>query len=196
MISIRNSAQWRLTALAVLVPIAAVAVLLIWQDYDARRSAMITNLELKSAQINAQLEDFVNTAEASTSALSTLITSVNPDLVTTSPSTPGTLATADDLLLTFLEQNSQFTEVSVVDSSGNTLAASHEFTTGPRQDYVKFLGTPTSSSHFAVSDVFIPAGDGAPYVLFSCPFPPDFGSDTYIIARSSLTTISSAMEMS
>jgi hypothetical protein len=83
---------------------------------------------LKSAQINAQLEDFVNTTEASTSALSTLITNVNPDLVTTSPSAPGTLAKADDLLLTFLEQNSQFTEVSVVDSTGTTLAASHTFT--------------------------------------------------------------------
>jgi len=157
---------------------------------------MITNLELKSAQINAQLEDFVNTTEASTSALSTLIISVNPDLVTTSPSTPGTLAKADELLLTFLDQNSQFTEVSVVDSSGNTLASSHEFTTGPRQDYVKFFGVPTSSSHFAVSDVFVPAGDGTPYVLFSCPFPEHFGSDTYVIARSSLTTISSAMDMS
>jgi hypothetical protein len=83
---------------------------------------------LKSAQINAQLEDFVNTTEASTSALSTLITNVNPDLVTTSPSAPGTLAKADDLLLTFLEQNSQFTEVSVVDSTGTTLAASHTLT--------------------------------------------------------------------
>lgn len=61
MSGIRNSTQWRLMALAVLVPIAAVAVFLIWQDYQARRAATLTNLELKSAQINAQLEDFVNT---------------------------------------------------------------------------------------------------------------------------------------
>ncbi len=61
MSGIRNSTQWRLMALAVLVPIAAVAVFLIWQDYQARRAATLTNLELKPAQINAQLEEFVNT---------------------------------------------------------------------------------------------------------------------------------------
>jgi len=44
MISIRNSAQWRLSALAVLIPITAVTVFLIWQDYDARRSATNTTL--------------------------------------------------------------------------------------------------------------------------------------------------------
>ena len=91
MSGIRASAQWRLMALSVLVPIAAVAVFLIWQDYQARRTATLTNLELKSAQINAQLEDFVNTAEASTSALATLITSVSPGLANASPVSAGTL---------------------------------------------------------------------------------------------------------
>jgi hypothetical protein len=33
MSGIRNSAQWRLMALAVLVPIAAIAVFLLWQYY-------------------------------------------------------------------------------------------------------------------------------------------------------------------
>jgi|TARA_B110000263_G_scaffold160080_1_gene139165 hypothetical protein len=40
-------------ALTVQVPIAAVAVFLIWQDYQTRQTSMFTNPELKSAQINA-----------------------------------------------------------------------------------------------------------------------------------------------
>jgi len=192
MSGIRASAQWRLMALSVLVPIAAVAVFLIWQDYQARRTATLTNLELKSAQINAQLEDFVNTAEAATSALATLITNVKPGLANTSPVSAGTLTPPDELLLGFLSRNPQFAGVSVVDSAGNTLASSRQFTSGIRPDYAGFLGSQGAGDTFAVSDVFVPAGENQPYALFSYPI----GLESYVIAQSSLSTISGALDMS
>jgi signal transduction histidine kinase len=179
-------------ALAVLVPIAAVAVFLIWQDYQARRTAMLTNLELKSAQINAQLEDFVNPAEASTSALATLITSVRPGLADTPPVSAGTRTAQDDLLLGFLTRNPQFSDVSVVDKSGNPLASSRPFTSGIRSDYAVFLGTQDAGDTFAVSDVFVPAGESQPYALFSYPI----GVEAYVIAQSPLSKISGALDMS
>ena len=159
MSGIRASAQWRLMAISVLVPIAAVAVFLISQDYQARRTATLTNLELKSAQINAQLEDFVNTAEAATSALATFITNVRPGLANTSPVSAGTLTPPDELLLGFLSRNPQFAGVSVVDSAGNTLASSRQFTSGIRPDYAGFLGSQGAGDTFAVSDVFVLAGE-------------------------------------
>ncbi|MBT3942640.1 MAG: PAS domain-containing protein [Chloroflexi bacterium] len=196
MTSIRNSAQWRLVALAVLLPIAAVAVLLIWQDYQARRSSIITNLELKSAQINAQLEDFVNTSEASTGSLATLISSVSPDITESAPKAAGTLTQANELLVEYLARNPQFTEVAVVNSAGNTLAGSRPFTTGSRSDYALLLGTHVGSGPFTVSNVFIPAGNAEPYVLFSYLLEESDEATSYVVATSLLTTISGALDMS
>ena len=56
----------RVALFALTVPIALAGVLLIWQDYDARREAIVTQVELKSAQVNAQLEDFVHRIDAAT----------------------------------------------------------------------------------------------------------------------------------
>lgn len=196
MSGIKNSAQWRLTALAVLLPIAAVAVLLVWQDYRARRSSIITNLELKSVQINAQLEDFVNTAEASTGSLATLISTIRTDIPRSAPKTAGSLTPADELLVSFLARSRQFSEVAIVDTSGNTLAGSEPFTTGSRSDYVEFLGSQVETNLFAVSNVFVPAGDAEPYALFSYQLATAGEGPSYVVASSPLTTISGALDMS
>ncbi|MCH7906022.1 MAG: hypothetical protein IIB26_01195 [Chloroflexi bacterium] len=156
MTGILNIALWRMAAFAVLIPIAMVAVFLIWQDYEARRSATITNLGLKSAQINAQLEDFVNTADAATGALATLVANVNPGLVHGASLTPGVAAPADQLLLGFLSRSTQFSEAAIVDVSGKVLAASHPFVTGTRDDYREFLGSP-------------PTREDSPSQTCSCP---------------------------
>ncbi|MCH8817498.1 MAG: PAS domain-containing protein [Chloroflexi bacterium] len=196
MTGILNIALWRMAAFAVLIPIAMVAVFLIWQDYEARRSATITHLGLKSAQINAQLEDFVNTADAATGALATLVANVNPGLVHGASLTPGVVAPADQLLLGFLSRSTQFSEAAIVDVSGKVLAASHPFVTGTRDDYREFLGIASDAGGFAVSDVFVPGGEDEPYVLFSYPMPAGSGPAAYVVTRSTLGTVSGALDMS
>ena len=56
----------RLALFALTVPLAFAAIMLIWQNHNSRREAIITQVELKSAQINAQLEDFVHRIGAAT----------------------------------------------------------------------------------------------------------------------------------
>ena len=55
------AARWRLTLLVLVLPLVVVGAVFVWQDYQSRRDAITTQVSLKSAQVNAQLEDFVHT---------------------------------------------------------------------------------------------------------------------------------------
>jgi len=128
---------------------------------------------LKSAQINAQLEDFVEHLR------SVYVRPLYADNQRKSgscnhiPSAPGTLAKGDDLLLTFLEQNSQFTEVSVVDDTGTTLAASHTFTGAfvLRISGVCYPGLEVTHSAFQGARSQISTVSPVPITVTSCSMP-------------------------
>ena len=54
-------ARWRLILLTMVLPLVVISAVFIWQDYQSRRDATTTEVRLKSAQVNAQLNDFVHT---------------------------------------------------------------------------------------------------------------------------------------
>lgn len=100
---VRGNLRWRLTALSVLVPLVAVAAFLIWQDYQSRREQMMANLELKSAQINAQLEDFVNSTESVAQVFAEAFVRDRPDPERAFAATPGTTVAANPYLTELLQ---------------------------------------------------------------------------------------------
>ena len=63
--------RWRLALLVLMVPMAVAGAVLIFQDYQSRRDAIITQVNLKSSEINAQLEDLVHTVQGASGTFAT-----------------------------------------------------------------------------------------------------------------------------
>ena len=101
---VRGNLRWRLTALTVLIPLVAVAAFLIWQDYQSRREQMMVNLELKSAQVNAQLEGFVSSTESVARVFADAFVRDRPDPAITFAATPGTTVEANPYLERLLDE--------------------------------------------------------------------------------------------
>ncbi len=197
MTGLTSAARWRLTALAVLVPLAIVAALLIVQDYQARRASTITNLELKSAQINAQLEDFVNTTEGVTGLFAEVFSLHHPDLKGEFGTPTGTEVGPNSYMVDFLKQHPQYTRALVADTDGRLLASSSGFTSGaPIADRV-FLEKFRGSTDFVVSDVFVPENGAEPNAMFSNPIRDESGNvGGYLVVKSELSIISGVLDMS
>jgi len=110
----------RLALFALTVPLALAAVMLIWQDHNSRRDAIITQVELKSAQVNAQLEDFLHRIDSSTAVFaSNWTTYYGPDKLY-----PTELAAMNSSLLRLANAMPEFSAASITDSRGTVIAAS------------------------------------------------------------------------
>ena len=184
----------RLALFALTVPLALAALLLIWQDYNARRDAIITQVELKSAQINAQLEDFVHRIDAATGVYAAnWVNSYGPDASDSSE-----LATKNSSLLALADYRPEFSAASITDTRGLVLAASDSSIIGTRIGDEALFERAVAAGRFIASDVFVQeVGEAPPYAQFLQPLVWDGGPiQAFLVTKSDLSTISGSLDMS
>ena len=187
--------RWRLVLLALTVPMAVAGAVLIWQDYQARRDAITTQVSLKSSEVNAQLEDFVHTVQGASGVLAEAWVHQHSPLSYTDPVE---LDVMSSYLAKFVESRPHFSGAYIADTNG-TVRVSWELTRGPGSIGPDSLYQQArSSGQFTVSDVVVTsAEEEPPFALFVQPL--KWNSDTpeqFLVLQSELSTISAALDMS
>ena len=188
------SVRLRLSLFALTVPLALAGLLLIWQDYDARRDAIITQVELKSAQINAQLEDFVHRIDGATGVFAaSWVNNHGPN-----PANPAEAAVMNSYLSRLAEERPEFSAASITDTHGVVRAASDSSIVGARIGTDALFERARATTRLTASDVFVPDTEGAaPHALFVQPLVWDSGpTQAFLVTQSNLSTISGALDMS
>jgi PAS domain S-box-containing protein len=190
-----QAAKWRLTAIGVLIPLAIVAVALIWQDYQARREATLAQLELQSAQVNEQLESFVGKTEGISQQVASNFAIVFPSVQLSRRG----VALDDDAnayLSNIVAQSDSYDRAIVTDRDGMVLAASDRSGIGERIPAATFFEVVAGTNSFTVSNVFTPA-KASPNAMFAYPVRDELGGATaYLVLKSDLSAISSQLDMS
>ena len=192
---IGQAAKWRLTAIGVLIPLAIVAVALIWQDYQSRREATLIQLELQSAQVNTQLESFITKTEEISAQVASHFTVMFPEIQS---SRTGVVLddTANDYLLNVIAHSDSYDRAIIADREGTVIAASDRNGIGDRIPAEKFFEVVAGTNSFTVSNVFTPA-QASPNAMFAYPVRDELGGATaYLVLKSDLTAISSQLDMS
>ena len=186
-------ARLRLALFALAIPLAVTGAVLIWQDYNARHDAIITQVNLKSAQVNAQLEDFVHRADAATAVKAINWVSMHSPSVTD----PTELDMMNSYLVGFANKSPQFTEAHATDATGRVIASSDPSVIGTRVGDGGLFERARSTGVFTASDVIVPSESAFPFTLFLQPLEWDSGSpEGFLVAQSELSTISGALDMS
>ena len=190
-----QATKWRLTAIGVLIPLAVVALALIWQDYNSRREATLIQLELQSAQINEQLESFVGKTEGISQQIASHFSMVFPS-VQLSRSGVVLEDDANAYLSNIVAQNDSYSRAIVVDRDGIVLAASDRSGIGERIPAAKFFEVVAGTNSFTVSNVFT-SETAPPNAMFAYPVRDELGGPTaYLVLKSDLSAISSQLDMS
>lgn len=145
--------RWRLTSLAVLVPLALVAVFLIWQDYQSRRAHVLTNIELKSAQVTAQLEDFVNTTEVLASLFTESFVRQHPDPVAEFGVAPESGIPPNAYLQFFVREHPVYAKAHLLAPDGRVVATSGVLRPTEVVQDERFLASLLGSNAVALSKV-------------------------------------------
>jgi signal transduction histidine kinase len=184
----------RLALLALTFPLAIAALMLIWQDHNSRREAVITQVEIKSAQINAQLEDFVHRVDAATSVFAVgWVNDYGPEAAH-----PTELSTMNSSLLRLVNSRPEFTTACITDAGGLVISASDPSLVGNRVKGDLPYERVVATREFTATDVFVQEGnEAAPYAQFLQPL--IWGNGTvqgFLIAKSELSAISEALDMS
>lgn len=193
---LRGNLRWRFTALSVLIPLVVVATYLIWQDYQARREHLLTNLELKSAQINAQLEDFLNSTESAARVFADAFVRERPDLLLTFAAEPGTQVDPNASLIDLRNVHpGRYERIALASPDGMILALTEPFVAGSRLPDANFAAKLRTADGFTVSDVFTPPGGGAPNVMFAYPVRAPGGAPlAWLVLKSPLAEISASLD--
>ena len=113
------------------MPLVAAGAIFIWQDYQARREAIVTQVRLKSAEVNAQLEDFVQTTRGASHVYAATWMTFNSELVTDLEPC-ATSAAPNRYLAEFLSDNPRFLKAVITNLDGALLASSVGFEAGER----------------------------------------------------------------
>ena len=186
-----SGARLRLALLALTIPLALASAIFIWQDHNARRDAIITQVNLKSAQINAQLEDFVHKVDGATGVFATSWMNAHE---------PGIADAAETATMTaYLQRFSErphFTDAFVTDAEGSILVSSDPSAVGGRIGDPELYQRASSLGMFTASDVIAPQDD-PPFALFLQPL--EWEADApqgFFVAQAELSTISGVLDMS
>ncbi|MDA1002896.1 MAG: ATP-binding protein, partial [Chloroflexi bacterium] len=158
---------------------------------------MMANLELKSAQVNAQLEDFVNSTESVAQVFAEAFVRDRPDPERAFAATPGTTVAANPYLTELLQVHpGRYDRIAIARPDGTILALSEQFVAGSKLPDQTFAAKLRTASGFTVSDVFTPLNGGAPNVMFAYPMRPPGGAPlAWVILKTPLTVISSRLDM-
>ena len=190
-----QATKWRLTAIGVLIPLAVVAVALIWQDYNPRREATLIQLELQSAQVNEQLESFVGKTEGISQQVASHFSTMFPS-VQLSRSGVALEDDANIYLSNFVAQSESYSRAIVADRYGVVLAASDRSGIGERIPAAEFFEVVAGTNSFTVSNVFT-SETASPNAMFAYPVRDELGGPTaYLVLKSELSAISSQLDMS
>ena len=188
-----STARWRLILLALALPLVIVSTVFIWQDYQSRRDAITTQVSLKSAQVNAQLEDFVHTVRG-VSGLFAASWVHNHGPTSTDPQE---MELQNSYLVDFVADRPHFSGAYVTDAVGTVRSSSVPYLLGERLGPTSIYQQAYSSSAFTVSDVVVPTADQAPFALFVQPLVWDAGvPGGFLVLQSELSTISGVLDMS
>jgi signal transduction histidine kinase len=187
------SARWRLTLLALVLPLVVVSAVFIWQDYQSRRDAITTQVRLKSALVNAQLEDFVHTVRGASGVFA--------DGWVQKHTPASTDLTEMDLQISYLENfvadRPHFSGAYITDAIGTVTASSDRSILGQRVGPSSLYEQAYSTGGFTVSDVIAPDADQPPFALFVQPLTWNGGNPGgFLVLRSDLATISGTLDMS
>ena len=189
-----SAIKWRLILLVLALPLVIVSLIFIWQDYQSRRDAITTQVSLKSAQVNAQLEDFVHTVKGVSGLFATSWARSHVPAATD----PNELALQSSYLVDFVADRPHFSGAYVTDSIGTVRASSEPSIIGTRLGPSSLYQQAYSSSSFTVSkDVIVPTAGQPPFALFVQPLVWDAGvPGGFLVLHSELATISGVLDMS
>ncbi len=192
-IELHSGAALRLALLALTVPIVLASAVFIWQDHNARRDAIITQVNLKSAQVNAQLEDFVHKVDGATGVFAaTWVNGHGPKAVDSAE-----LDTMNSYLSRFVENRPHFTGAFVTDVRGTIVASSDPSLVGDRLGGAELYDGARSRSVFTASDVIKPEEEAPSFALFLQPLRWDSAAPQgFLVTRAELSTISGVLDMS
>ena len=184
----------RLALLVLTVPMVVAGGVLIWQDYQSRRDAIITQANLKSSEINVQLEDLVHTVQGASATFAESWVHQHEPL---SYMEPVELQEMSMYLVEFVENSPHFSGAYISDTSGVVLVSSESSGAGPVGPDSLYLQA-HSTGKFTVSDVVVPpAAEEPPFALFVQPLKWDLDiPQQFMVLRTELSTISAAMDMS
>ena len=186
--------RWRLALLVLMVPMAVAGAVLIWQDYQSRRDAIITQVNLKSSEINAQLEDLVHTFQGASGTFAEAWVHQHRPLSYTDPVE---LEEMSSYLAEFVQNRPHFSGAYIADTSGVVLVSSDPSGAGPVGPDSLYLQA-RSNGKFTVSDVVVPsAEEEPPFALFVQPLKWSLDiPQQFLVLRTELSTISAALDMS
>jgi len=188
-----SAIKWRLILVTLALPLVIVSSIFIWQDYQSRRDAITTQVRLKSAQVNAQLEDFVHTVRG----VSGLFAVSWVDNHSPASADPKELDLQSSYLVDFVADRPHFSGAYVTNTIGTVRASSEPLIVGERIGPSSLYQQAYSSSGFTVSDVIVPTADQPPFVLFVQPLVWDAGvPGGFLVLHSDLATISEVLDMS
>ena len=185
--------RWRLILLVLALPLVIVSSIFIWQDYQSRRDATTTEVRLKSAEVNAQLTDFVHTVRGATGVLAASWVLQHPPTY----DDPKELDMQNSYLVDFVADRPHFSGAYATDATGTVKVSSDPSLVGTRLGPSALYQQAYSSSEFTVSDVIVPTGEELPFALFAQPLVWNSAyPEGFLVVRSDLATISGVMDMS
>ena len=185
--------RWRLILFGLTIPLAIAGAVFIWQDHQARRDAIITQVSLKSAQVCAQLDDFVHTVRAASEVFTDTWVRSHPPASTD----PAESRVQRSYLADFVAERPQLSHAFITDTTGVIRSSSASFVAGQRIGSEAFYQKALSMGQFTVSDAVVPSGDGSPFALFVQPLTWNGGTpEGFLVLQSELQTISGALDMS
>jgi len=186
-------ARWRLILLTLILPLVVVSAVFIWQDYQSRRDATTTEVRLKSAQVNAQLNDFVHTVRGASGVFAASWVLNHPPTY----ADPKEVAIQESYLVDFVADRPHFSGAYVTNAIGTVMVSSDQSLVGARVGPSALYQQAYSSGEFTVSDVVVPTAEEPPFALFAQPLVWDSGiPEGFLVLRSDLSTISGALDMS
>ena len=187
-----SAARWRVALLAMALPLVVAAGVFIWQDYQARRDAMVLQVCLKSALVNAQLEDFVHTVRGAGGVFAEGWVNRNGPGVGNRVSLDAQNAQLSD----FVSDRPHFSRAFITDTTGRVRVSSdpsiHHDIVGGEALYRQAVST----GAFTVSDVVTREGEDSPFALFVQPLSWPAGPQEFLVLQSELDEISGALDMS
>lgn len=185
--------SWRLVLFALTVPMVVVSAAFIWLDYQSRRDAITTQVQLQSAQVNAQLEDFVHTVRGVSGQFADYWVQMYPPTV----GELGTQESQASLLRRTQSFRPHFSNMFITDVSGRVSVSSQGYLPGQRVGPESLYQRAIATGDFTVSDVVLASDDLPPFVLFVQPLNWNGdGPNGFVVFQSDLDVISSVLDMS
>lgn len=192
--------RWRVTLLALLIPLVLASGWFIWQDYHVRHEAIVTEVCQKSELVNAELEKFVTTVRGIAGLYAFSWTRRNAPV----PTDPEVLNAQIFSLQAFIADRRHFSQAFITDSNGEITVATDPSLIGGRLGTEELYQQAYSRREFTVSDVVAPADDEPPFVLFVQPLrwvadePNGIVAvhEGFVVLQTELTAISQRLDLS